>query len=206
LYRFKQYSVQKNSTKMIKPNKAMTDALKITVYGAGTVLLSTITSCAIAVVVERSAHRTLYHFFPEWYADVKYANGLPHLQHRNREGNDNTCVKNNNEDDQIIADIGSMTPKIEKAETMDFPDTRIENTFITTIISMISPSYREIEAPARNVEPFWNSESVLRRIKYNSTATSTTPSSSQFETYTNAINNKSERLSIDVHNCAMTAG
>jgi len=199
-------SVQKNNLKMMKPNKAMTDALKVTVYGAGTVLLSTVTSCAIAVVVERSAHRTLYRFFPEWYADVKYANGLPHLQHRNREGNDNTYIKNNNEDDQIIEDTGSMTPKVEKAETMDSPDNRIENSFITTITSMISPSYRETEAPARNVEPFWNSESVLRRIKYNSTVTTTTPSSSQFETYTNAINNKSERLSIDVHNCAMTAG
>jgi len=139
----------------MKPNKAITDALKITVYGAGTVLLSTITSCAIAVVVERSAHRTLYRFFPEWYADVKYANGLPHLQHRNREGDDNTYNKKNNNVGQIIEDIGSITPKIEKAEKIHSPETRLDNSFITTITSMINPSYRETEASAaKNVEPF----------------------------------------------------
>jgi len=190
----------------MKPNKAIIDALKVTAYGAGTVLLSTITSCAMAVVVERAAHRTLYRFFPDWYSDVKYANGLPHLQHRNTEGDDNTY--NNNHDDQIAEDIGPIEAKIENFETIHQPDTQIENSFITTITSMISPLNRETETQTRNVEPFWNSEEVLRRIKYNlsATTTATSSSSSQFETYANTINKKSERLSIDVHNCAMTTG
>jgi len=36
--------------------------------------------CAGALYVERTAHRTLFRFFPHWYRDVEYAFGIePHL-------------------------------------------------------------------------------------------------------------------------------
>jgi hypothetical protein len=41
---------------------------------------STAAACMGALYVERTAHRTLYRFFPHWYRDVEYAFGLePHL-------------------------------------------------------------------------------------------------------------------------------
>lgn len=55
------------------------NAFKVTVSGAGTVLVSTVTSCAFAVVIESAAHRIQYRFFPHWYKDVKHAIGLPNL-------------------------------------------------------------------------------------------------------------------------------
>jgi len=196
---------------MMKANKAMIDALKVTAYGAGTVLVSTVASCAIAVVIERSAHRTLYRFFPHLYADVKYANGLPHLQYKNQsmEGdNKNTYNGNNDKNDQMVEDIGSITQKLENSEAMHRPDnnTQIASSLITTITSMINPLHRETEAAARDDEPIWNSEGVLRRVKYDSatttpisTTSTTTLSPSPFESYANVINK-------EVQSCAMTAG
>ena len=66
---------------MVKPpsSKSFNNALKIlnvTVAGGTTVLLSTLTSCYLAVLVEKTAHRVQYHFFPHWYKDVDFALGL----------------------------------------------------------------------------------------------------------------------------------
>ena len=62
---------------------AFREALKVTASGAATVLLSTVASCAFAIVIETGAHRLQYKLFPHWYdGKVKYAMGLPHLQHQ----------------------------------------------------------------------------------------------------------------------------
>ena len=69
-------------TKMI-PSNAFREAIKVTARGAATVLASTVTSCALAVVIETGAHRLQYKLFPHWYdGKVKYAMGLPHLQYQ----------------------------------------------------------------------------------------------------------------------------
>lgn len=44
--------------------------------GAVITLGSMVISCTGALYVERTAHRTLFHFFPHWYSDVEYAFGL----------------------------------------------------------------------------------------------------------------------------------
>ena len=44
--------------------------------GAGVTLGSTVLSCGLAIQIEKSAHRLLYHCKPEWYATVEQAHGL----------------------------------------------------------------------------------------------------------------------------------
>ena len=44
--------------------------------GAAITLGSMVISCTGALVVEWTAHRTLFHLFPHWYSDVEYAFGL----------------------------------------------------------------------------------------------------------------------------------
>lgn len=48
----------------------------VAVSGSATVILSTGLSCYLAVVIEKTAHRVQYHFFPHWYKDVDFALGL----------------------------------------------------------------------------------------------------------------------------------
>lgn len=68
---------------MRPPTNAFREALKVTASGACTVLLSTTLSCGLAIVIETSAHKLQYKLFPHWYdGKVKYAMGLPHLQHQ----------------------------------------------------------------------------------------------------------------------------
>ena len=93
---------------MVKPPSHMLmNAMKVSVKGAGTVLLSTVTSCAFAVVIESAAHRIQYRFFPHWYKDVKYAMGLPNLlndqwhQDQMQRSQDGAKTDSCNEDDQI---------------------------------------------------------------------------------------------------------
>ena len=51
-------------------------AAKTTCKGGAITLTSTMVSCALACYIERGAHRAVYHYFPEKYANVDYANGL----------------------------------------------------------------------------------------------------------------------------------
>ena len=44
--------------------------------GAAITLGSMVISCTGALVVEWTAHQTLFHLFPHWYSDVEYAFGL----------------------------------------------------------------------------------------------------------------------------------
>lgn len=68
---------------MRPPVQAFREALKVTATGTVTVLLSTVTSCAFAIVIETGAHRLQYKLFPHWYdGKVKHAMGLPHLEHQ----------------------------------------------------------------------------------------------------------------------------
>lgn len=61
---------------------AIRTAARATATGAAVTFLSTTFSCGMAIVVEGTANRVLYHFFPHWYRDVKYAYGLDlHLNH-----------------------------------------------------------------------------------------------------------------------------
>ena len=84
----------------MQPNKALREAIKVTVNGAATILLTTFTSCALAVAIERAAHRTLYRSFPHWYKDVKHANGLPHLQYLNTDRPESSSETIQNWEDQ----------------------------------------------------------------------------------------------------------
>ncbi len=65
---------------MVKAPRHLTNnafkILKVTASGGATVLLSTFTSCYLAVMIEKTAHRVQYHFFPHWYKDVNFALGL----------------------------------------------------------------------------------------------------------------------------------
>ena len=57
---------------------------------------STAVACVGALVVERTAHRTLYRIFPHWYQDVDQAFGLePHMLDAVRvtKSETNTAVK-----------------------------------------------------------------------------------------------------------------
>lgn len=79
-----------------KPNhlKSITNALKIlkiTASGGATIFLSTISSCYFAVVIEKTAHRVQYHFFPHWYKDVDFALGLD--LGANKDMNQDTSMK-----------------------------------------------------------------------------------------------------------------
>ena len=55
-------------------------AAATTIRGAGITLASTCASCYFACQIEIGAHRLVYHYFPEKYADVEYANGLTQEQ------------------------------------------------------------------------------------------------------------------------------
>lgn len=52
-------------------------AAKFTASGATITLGSTVISCALALQIEAASHRTLFRFFPHWYANVEHANGIP---------------------------------------------------------------------------------------------------------------------------------
>lgn len=177
---------------MIKPNKAMRDAIKVTVHGAGTVLFSTVASCAFAVVIERTTHRTLYRFFPHLYKDVAYANGLPHLQYQ---------IRNS----QVAEENRVITLKEETNGTDT--NAELDSPFTASIISMKSALHQIRESSTksgtlnRDDEPFYVDEQFRNSKK-----------SPQIESYTNVINQKSERfihpdqISKIVQSCAMTAG
>lgn len=51
-----------------------------TAKGAGITLASTAASCYLACQIEVRAHRVVYHYFPEKYANVEYASGLTQEQ------------------------------------------------------------------------------------------------------------------------------
>jgi len=58
----------------------MKGAFKMTAKGAAVTFSSTVFSCTLACYIEIGAHRMLYHYFPEKYANVEYANGLTQEQ------------------------------------------------------------------------------------------------------------------------------
>mmetsp|Transcript_20269 Transcript_20269/g.30482 ORF Transcript_20269/g.30482 Transcript_20269/m.30482 type:complete len:110 (+) Transcript_20269:133-462(+) len=64
---------------MIPPN-AFRNFAKATAKGALTTFGSTAVALVGAIYVERTAHRTLYYFFPHWYRDVDHAFGLEQYQ------------------------------------------------------------------------------------------------------------------------------
>jgi|EP00979_Chaetoceros_neogracilis_P005173 hypothetical protein len=99
---------------MRPPTQAFREALKVTASGACTVLLSTGLSCIVAVAIERSAHQLQYKLFPHWYdGKVKYALGLPHLQHQRLDSEINK-EEQNKEEQQVssIALVAIRTPKV----------------------------------------------------------------------------------------------
>mmetsp|Transcript_14727 Transcript_14727/g.21027 ORF Transcript_14727/g.21027 Transcript_14727/m.21027 type:complete len:107 (+) Transcript_14727:158-478(+) len=50
--------------------------LKTAISGTTMTIAGTFLSCSLAIVVEKAANKTLYHFFPQLYNDVDYAFGL----------------------------------------------------------------------------------------------------------------------------------
>lgn len=94
------------------PNTTFHNALKvlgITASGGATVLLSTIASCYLAVVVEKTAHRVQYHFFPHWYDNVDFALGLDlHKKIINSNATTTTTNKNDNEDTNDNQDYNTI--------------------------------------------------------------------------------------------------
>ena len=51
-------------------------AAKATATGASITLGSTVFSCYLAIKIEAAGHRTLFSFFPHWYANVEHAHGI----------------------------------------------------------------------------------------------------------------------------------
>ena len=51
-------------------------AAKTTIKGAAFTLTSTVASCTMACYIEIGAHRLVYRYFPEKYANVEHANGI----------------------------------------------------------------------------------------------------------------------------------
>ena len=51
-------------------------AAKATATGATITLGSTVFSCYLAIEIEAVSHRTLFAFFPHWYANVEHAHGI----------------------------------------------------------------------------------------------------------------------------------
>jgi hypothetical protein len=67
--------------KTMSPLSEIAKAAAVTsVKGAGITLASTTASCYLACQIEVRAHRFVYHYFPEKYADVEHANGLTQQQ------------------------------------------------------------------------------------------------------------------------------
>lgn len=52
-------------------------AVKVAAAGVTITLGSTVISCASALQIESASHRTLFRFFPHWYANVEHAYGIP---------------------------------------------------------------------------------------------------------------------------------
>jgi len=57
-------------------HKIWTSIIRPFFSGATITLGSTIISCTGALYVEKTAHRTLYRWFPHWYGEVEQAFGL----------------------------------------------------------------------------------------------------------------------------------
>jgi hypothetical protein len=55
---------------------ALGRAAHFTIRGAAITFGSTLVSCGAACYIERGAHRLIYHYCPEKYANVEWANGL----------------------------------------------------------------------------------------------------------------------------------
>jgi len=185
----------------MKPNKAIKDALKVTVSGAGTVLLSTVTSCALAVAIERAANRTLFQIFPHWYDNVEYANGLPHLRfHRSTAEED----ANKNKGEGNKEEIEPIHSTLSGTLIQDWSNQRENSPIITTKNTDPPPLHRQIEKPDRTNEKNWNS------VTQTTMMWSSTQSSRK---YTGMMDEKRvlenispERVSRMVLSCAMTAG
>ena len=102
------------------------NAFKVTVSGAGTVLLSTVTSCAFAVVIESAAHRVQYRFFPHWYKDVQCAIGLPNLLNDQWHQKDQEQQLGDNNKHDHIEDDDSTTQSEDQIVIWDGSEHKIE--------------------------------------------------------------------------------
>mmetsp|Transcript_10540 Transcript_10540/g.11629 ORF Transcript_10540/g.11629 Transcript_10540/m.11629 type:complete len:208 (+) Transcript_10540:140-763(+) len=134
---------------MIKPtSKTILDAfkiLKVTTAGGATVFLSTVSSCYFAVVIEKTAHRVQYHFFPDWYKDVEFALGLD-LQKNN-------VIRSNGERDNTANDL----------KAIDDDEKEIEEMILSSHSSAIGLHHSELH-------PYWHDYFEGNRESFNSSA------------------------------------
>lgn len=66
---------------MFWTNPRLRSATRMVASATMMTMASTGLSCVLAITIEGAANKVIYHFFPHWYKDVKYATGLPHLQY-----------------------------------------------------------------------------------------------------------------------------
>mmetsp|Transcript_13444 Transcript_13444/g.19819 ORF Transcript_13444/g.19819 Transcript_13444/m.19819 type:complete len:114 (+) Transcript_13444:20-361(+) len=62
------------------PNKNLSSLVRATSRAVAITIGSTTCAVAGALLIERSAHRTLFTYFPHWYQDVDHASGLDKYQ------------------------------------------------------------------------------------------------------------------------------
>lgn len=209
---------------MVKPpsSKSLNNALKIlnvTVAGGTTVLLSTFTSCYLAVLVEKTAHRVQYHFFPHWYKDVDFALGLDLKSQR--EANIHNSIDNNQE---RMDDLQSKEEKINKY----IIEQNQYHTEINKLWSNITNDEDEHEnyyntADEKHGHRLHNDQNRKHKFEIPETSFSTTETANggsiqgedRNKTTTTLSNmssflelvssNSSENMSASIQNCAMTS-
>jgi hypothetical protein len=154
--------------------------LNVTAKGGATVLLSTISSCYLAVVVEKTAHRIQYYYFPHWYKDVDFALGLN--LHQNNNNGRNRKIDNNSE--KINHDREEMF--IINNSTINYHDW----------IDKSDQSYD------RDREELF---SLQDKFETQTTTIEKSPPSRMSSLFQTLTNGSTESMSTTLQNCAMTA-
>lgn len=169
--------------------------LNITVKGGGTVLLSTATSCYLAVVIEKTAHRVQYHYFPHWYKDVDFALGLDlHKKLETQQENQDTTTHDVSSDAVIAQLIGEESGDDSYLDDLNvYMANNINDGYDRSRNDHLESCEESFESPSPSM--------LLPSI--NNNANSNTQDAKSSSSMRSFFNNES--TSSVLHNCAMTA-
>ena len=101
-------------------------AASTTAKGAAVTLTSTCVSCYLACKIEVGAHRLVYKFFPEKYANVDYANGLTQGQLNAAR---NVKIQEQSMSTPVEDNITTLQPIMKKISNLQEEFSSIENLF-----------------------------------------------------------------------------
>lgn len=204
---------------MVKPpsSKSFNNALKIlnvTVAGGTTVLLSTLTSCYLAVLVEKTAHRVQYHFFPHWYKDVDFALGLDLKSQRDSRKNNhermNEMESREERVNKYIIGQNHYHSELNKfwSNTKNNEDDFHEN-YDQTINEKRSDSFDNEQYGIEKFEPviasLTTTKNVTRESSIQGEEESATTTSNISSLLGLGSSNSGENISAALHSCAMTS-